>query len=337
MPVHNGQRFLRGAIESILTQSLSDLEFVIVDDASTDQTQNIINSFDDQRIRYFRLPTNSGAAAARNLALDHTCGRYVACMDADDISFPDRLQRQARFLDDHPTVGLVACGYDLVNEQGRLLIRNDWGPTDSFPINDLVVCKPYFVGAVYFFRRECIAKVGGYRVGWEMNEDYDLCVRIAEQFDIGMLGKVCYCYRLHDISTTVNQWTKAIRSVVLVRRLAAERRTYGEDRLQTMPEAKVRRFFKKYFFAYDRLQDGSLAVYHLMYARRCFKEGALKAGVDFLLKGLLANPFRSVTLRLIWQILADWRALRQLPAPGTSPLGARQVPLGRAGRAVRSC
>ncbi|MGH9429256.1 MAG: glycosyltransferase family 2 protein, partial [Terriglobia bacterium] len=155
MPVHNGERFLAEAIESILSQALSDFEFLIVDDGSTDHTRDIVLSYGDHRIRYFRLGANEGVSVARNVGIYKSCGDYIACMDSDDISMPERLERQARFLDSHTDAGLVACGYEIMDERGRNLFKNDWC-ADSFPINALVAQKPQFIGPTMFFRRQCV-------------------------------------------------------------------------------------------------------------------------------------------------------------------------------------
>jgi len=108
MPVHNGAAFLTEAINSMLNQSLKDFEFLIVDDASTDQSVAIIQGFKDPRIRLIQSPTRLKLSGALNLGLEHAEGRYVARMDADDISLPNRLEIQARFLEQNPGIGL--CG-----------------------------------------------------------------------------------------------------------------------------------------------------------------------------------------------------------------------------------
>jgi glycosyltransferase involved in cell wall biosynthesis len=108
MSVFNGERFLRGAIESILSQTYKDFEFLIIDDGSTDASTNIIASYRDSRIRSLRSERNLGLAASLNQGLASSTGQYVARMDADDISLPNRLARQVGFMQTHPHVG--ACG-----------------------------------------------------------------------------------------------------------------------------------------------------------------------------------------------------------------------------------
>jgi glycosyltransferase involved in cell wall biosynthesis len=108
MPVYNGEQFVGAAIESILRQSFSDFELLIIDDASTDRTADIVRQFDDSRIRIIRNAKNLKIVAALNLGLKEARGLYIVRMDADDVSMPHRLQMQLAFMDDHPEVG--ACG-----------------------------------------------------------------------------------------------------------------------------------------------------------------------------------------------------------------------------------
>ena len=108
MPVHNGGAFLPEAVDSILAQTFSDFEFLIIDDASTDQTVAYLQDLREPRVRFLKSEQRLRLAGALNLGLDHARGEWIARMDADDISFPDRLSRQLDFLAKHPNVGI--CG-----------------------------------------------------------------------------------------------------------------------------------------------------------------------------------------------------------------------------------
>jgi glycosyltransferase involved in cell wall biosynthesis len=311
MSTYNGERFLKEAIESVLSQTLRDFELLIVDDCSTDRTAHIIQSFEDPRIFCIKTGINSGYSAARNVGLKEARGKYIACMDHDDISLPDRLERQASFLESHPSIGLVACGYEVINEWGKPIYRNAWC-ADSFPVNEAVARKPYFIGPVYCFKRECIETVGLYRPGLDFMEDYDLCVRIAERYEVGMLGGISYKYRVHHRSSSFKKASKLTRGVILVRRLAEERRLTGTDRLSQLSEAKVRRFLRLYFYTYDRHESGFLPLLYLMYARICLLEGSWLAAAQYLTKGIRSNPLRTDTFRLAAQIFMDLREFKQL-------------------------
>jgi glycosyltransferase involved in cell wall biosynthesis len=120
MPVYNGETFLEEALLSVLTQSLRDIEVIVVDDGSTDRTPEILAYVTDPRVRVLTQP-NGGIAAALNFGVAHARGRYVARMDADDRCVPERLDRQVSFLETHPEVAAVGSSYRLIDESGAYL------------------------------------------------------------------------------------------------------------------------------------------------------------------------------------------------------------------------
>ncbi|MFQ5456478.1 MAG: glycosyltransferase family 2 protein [Nitrospirota bacterium] len=101
MGVYNGERYLKEAIGSILNQSLRDFEFIIINDGSTDKTREILEGYNDERLTIIEQEENKGLTFSLNTAMDHVRGKYIARMDADDISLPERLEKQVKFLEDH--------------------------------------------------------------------------------------------------------------------------------------------------------------------------------------------------------------------------------------------
>lgn len=126
MPAFNAERYIEAAVESILAQTFSDFEFIIVDDGSTDSSPAIMRRFAaaDTRIKVIVNKTNMRFANSANRAISIARGRYIARMDADDISAPERLEKQAAFLDENPDFVVVGSGYDTINAQGRTITRN---------------------------------------------------------------------------------------------------------------------------------------------------------------------------------------------------------------------
>ena len=108
MPVYNGEKYLKEAIDSILNQTFSDFEFIIVNDCSSDNTEDIIKSYKDNRIVYLKNEENSGVATTLNRGLDIAKGEYIARMDADDISLPKRFEKQVDFMDKNKNC--IICG-----------------------------------------------------------------------------------------------------------------------------------------------------------------------------------------------------------------------------------
>lgn len=112
MPVYNGEAYLHQAIDSILKQTFRDFEFIIIDDASTDGSEKIVNSYEDSRIKFVRNVENLGNYPSRNKGLEIATGRYICVMDADDVAYPNRLDVQYHYLESHSDVQAVGTHYD---------------------------------------------------------------------------------------------------------------------------------------------------------------------------------------------------------------------------------
>jgi hypothetical protein len=175
MPVYNGQRYLREAVDSVLRQSFQDFEFVVIDDGSTDATPSILAEFRDPRLRVFSLP-HAGLVQALNDGLARCSGDYVARMDADDISRCDRLAEQVEFLDSHPNVDVVECWCDLIDHEGVVVGCNLGGVSDDM-ILELAGGNDIVHGSI-MVRRSSLPRPPVY-VG--PAEDYRLWVRMVRE------------------------------------------------------------------------------------------------------------------------------------------------------------
>lgn len=124
MPSYNSENYIRSAISSVIDQTYTNWELIIVDDASTDMTRQVVQSFHeaDSRIKYYRLTVNSGAAIARNKAIDYAIGRYIAFLDSDDVWFPHKLSAQIRFMKDN-NYTFSCTSYTKIDENGNFLNR----------------------------------------------------------------------------------------------------------------------------------------------------------------------------------------------------------------------
>lgn len=210
LPVHDGERFLREAVESVLGQTLRALEVVAVDDGSTDGTRTILESFRDERLCIVPQP-HLGLVAALNRAAREAGARHLARMDADDVSLPDRLERQAAFLDAHPRVGLVVSGVTVIDEGGRTL-RTVVLPSDDASLRRRLLLRNPFTHGAVTMRREAFEGAGGYRAGYGANEDYDLWRRIARDWELAALPELLYLYREHPAAVTRTDVHDRVRS-----------------------------------------------------------------------------------------------------------------------------
>jgi hypothetical protein len=197
MVVCNVDRFLAESIESVLAQTFSDFEFIIVDFGSTDQSKAIISSYAarDSRIRMHEIP-NCGLAVARNASCALARGQYIAIADADDVCLPERLLWQIEFMEKHPGVGLLGGAMEWIDAKGRRLFVNG-GPTEDHEIRSALAFRNPFGQNAVMIRRDTFTFVGGYRTVFAQAEDYDLWLRISEHFQCANLKQVVVKYRVH--------------------------------------------------------------------------------------------------------------------------------------------
>jgi glycosyltransferase involved in cell wall biosynthesis len=203
MSVYNGERFLSEAVQSILGQSFSDFEFVIVDDGSTDKSSEILAQYmrRDDRIRVHRH-TNKGRAVSLNIGIELSKGRYIARMDADDVALPNRLKEQVDFMELHPEVGLLSGSYERIDAKGqpldtvRLLPRDEEIKVAMLVSN--AMCHP-----AAMFRREVAMACGGYRKVFLDADDYDLWLRMSERIQLANLEQPILRYRVHSKQASI--------------------------------------------------------------------------------------------------------------------------------------
>ena len=180
MTVYNGVSFLRDAIESVLGQTFDDFEFLIIDDASTDESVQLIRSYDDARIRLVLNSPNIGQAASLNKGLEHALGEYVARLDQDDACLPGRLEAQVKLLDERADVAIVGTWLYAIDSRGRKIRR--WCPRiDNFGAYlgtlALGLCPMWHPSVMY--RRKTILEFGGYDPAFAPADDYDLWTKVA--------------------------------------------------------------------------------------------------------------------------------------------------------------
>lgn len=227
MPVHNGERFLGEAIDSILCQSFADFELVVVDDGSTDSSSAILAGYAsrDRRMIVHRQ-ANRGSVAALNAGVGLARAPLIARLDCDDLAAPERLAIQHRFLAENAEVGLVGGDIELIDEDGRTFAAARY-PSEDDEIRDAFPRSTPFVHSAVTMRREVFERAGGYRPGFELAEDLDLWLRIAERGALANLDATVAMYRLHESQASARKLElQAIRA--LAARLSARARARGE-------------------------------------------------------------------------------------------------------------
>jgi glycosyltransferase involved in cell wall biosynthesis len=204
MPVYNSEKYLHAAVESILGQTLADFELIAIDDGSTDATTAILESFrlNDKRVIVQRHSQNQGVTAALNTGLALARGKYIARMDADDISMPDRFEKQAAFLETHPEIDILGSAVQLIDERGRNI------GVLSAPLEDLAIrwkglFSASFLHATVMLRHSVLIEHKiQYRVSRDQAQDFDFFTQLLVFAHGSNLPEPLFLYRIHSTSVT---------------------------------------------------------------------------------------------------------------------------------------
>jgi len=224
MPTYNDGAYLREAIDSILGQTFKDFEFIIINDGSTDDTEDIINSYRDNRIKYLKNETNCGNTVTRNRGMNAAMGKYIAIMDSDDISVPKRLAIQYEYLEKHPEIGILG---------GQIIFfdKNSWYythyPKDPAYVKSFMFFKNPVAQPTVMLRTKILSGYNlSYNTEYESGGDYDLWYRAAlSGVSIANLSKILLHYRQSG-----NQMSHPSNTIARVETL----KSYSRDKLSTL-------------------------------------------------------------------------------------------------------
>jgi len=270
MSVYNGEKHLRESIESILNQTSTDFEFIIVNDGSTDASPQIIKSYDDARTRIINNKKNIGLTKSLNKAIKEARGEYIARQDADDISLPNRLELQLEFLEKHPEVALLGTGIYVINENGDEIEKRIMHPN---PKKSLLKGNRFIHGSV-MFRKSVIDELGAYNETLKYSQDYELWLRMSKKYNVRNLTAPLYKLRMHRGSILSKKVEEQQMYAVLARKLAMneikeETLLDLQDNLsifyQTLNRSDKIMFHKA--VAYNHVQNNDLLSFQI----ECFK------------------------------------------------------------------
>lgn len=194
MPVFNGEAYLRDAIESILGQTFDDYEFLIIDDGSTDSSPDIVKSFSDPRIRFERYDDHCGTVHALNNGIRLSRGKYIARMDADDISLPHRLENQVRFMDAHPDTGICGSGIRII-KKGKLKNRR-YQPEFDQELKITLLFNTCFFHPTVIMKKAAIEHLL-YPKNFVYTQDYNFWTRLAPETRFANLPEILVYFREH--------------------------------------------------------------------------------------------------------------------------------------------
>ena len=203
MPVFNTEKYLKQAIDSILNQTFSDFEFLIVNDGSTDKSEEIILSYNDQRIKYLKNERNLGIVATMNKGLGYINSQYIVRMDADDISMPNRLEVQKKFMDANPQIGVCSSYYEFIGKKNELVkLYSQSDEIKAYLIFGSQICHPAAIIRTALLKAHNLI----YRSTYPHMEDYDLWYRMKDLTEFANIKIPLLKYRISDQNVTIQNY-----------------------------------------------------------------------------------------------------------------------------------
>ena len=224
MPVHDGERWLREAVDSVLAQTFGEFELLVIDDGSTDGTAGILEGCRDPRLRVARQP-RAGLTVSLNRGVRMTTAPLVARMDADDVALPERFAQQASFLDAHPEVGLLGTGCHEIAPSGEIL-RTIRPPVDYMAIRRALIRANPFVHSSVMMRRAALERVGGYDESLRVAQDYDLWMRLSRVARLANLRDPLMLRRLTPGMVSRARETERLRAELRIKGQALQSGAY---------------------------------------------------------------------------------------------------------------
>lgn len=203
MPAYNAEKYLREAIDSILSQTFTDFEFIIINDGSTDSTKDIILSYTDPRIIYLENEQNSGICVTLNKGLDAARGTYIARMDADDISLPDRFQKQVAYLSTHPEIGVLGTDIEVFGDSIQPYEFRQLHTPEECSAG--LIFNSCFAHPSVMMRRHVLESFNlRYKDKFRGLEDYELWWQLNKLCKLNNLPEILLRYRHHPGQETKN-------------------------------------------------------------------------------------------------------------------------------------
>lgn len=200
IPMYNGERYFARTIESVLAQTYSAKEIVVVDDGSRDSSREVVARYLHHSNVRLIAQENAGVAAARNAGIRAASGEYIAFLDQDDLWLPDKLARQVEYLNEHPEIALVHSNIHFIDEAGERIPDPEWSwvaPTCGQVLPELVQRNSICTCTV-LMRKSALEQAGLFRQALAPADDWDLWLRIAARHPIGFVDAVTACYRVHQ-------------------------------------------------------------------------------------------------------------------------------------------
>ena len=285
IPAYNAEKYICEAIDSVLGQTFRDFELIVLNDCSRDGTEDLILGYDDPRLVYVKNQQNMGVAATLNRGLALAKGEYVARMDADDISLPQRLEKQVQYLDAHPEVAVLGTDVETFDENGPL--HTGWSATDPKQMKVDLLFSCGLAHPSVMMCRNVVTELGGYDSAFEGLEDYHLWFRVSQEHGVTTLPDLLFRYRVHSAQVTKNPSEKYYHRLRMLKDLQLKALGIEDETVQEQ------------FYRHCRGQGGE-DISAICATAACF-EAIFKANEDKKVydEEMLKASFRSILLKYV--------------------------------------
>lgn len=283
MPAFNAGEYLVIAVQSILNQTFANFELIIIDDGSTDESFKSIAPIQDERVKLIRNRSNLGIVASRNLGLQAASAPLVACLDADDVALPSRLELQVAAFNSDPDLVLLGGSAYLIDGLGEPFGVMDV-PSNESEIRHTLYRSNKFVHSTAMIRTSAIRAIGGYPSKYHLGEDYALWLKIAASYKIANLPARLVKYRVH--SGQISQ--QSILAMWLMTRLIQKDSWANHNSL--IPPSDMLPPREPNMWASWRGKEGSLGFAYLAWAKRCTAMNDRATAVSLIERGLKTAP-----------------------------------------------
>lgn len=241
MSTYNEEKYIETSLKSLLNQTFKDFEIIIVDDASTDHTRQLIQGLQDKRIHLISNEENQGLTKNLNKALQYVTGKYIARMDGDDIAFPKRFEKQYQYMEKHPDTMLVSCYTKSFGDSDLVFAL----PDNSEVLKVRMLVRPVYAHPGFMMRRELIESGYRYNEEYRTAQDYEFASRVAEKYKIGLVPEVLLLYRVHKKQISAKAGNQQFNNADRIRKRQLERlgiqlsKTEWQDYQKLVKEEKV--------------------------------------------------------------------------------------------------
>jgi glycosyltransferase involved in cell wall biosynthesis len=316
IPTFNYAHYVRHSVESVARQSFGGFEIIVIDDGSSDQTQDVIASIECANLRYVRHEANRGLAAARNTGLALARGRYVALLDADDEMKRDNLARKVQVLEELGDVALVHGAVEPMDGAGRPLAYTKRKNNGEIRVQKLfpeVLHGDPINGSSVIAKKEAIEDVGGFDASLEYGENWDLWIRLSRRFRFAYLPEPLVRYRIHPTSMQWRAWGEG-RDLAATERIL--RKAFSEFNLERDGLDFERLYWEHY---YRRLGNQAESLPFASFAR-LFLNGAVKSPREALRSPGIKAGIKLVARGVLPQrMLLRWRFQRHVRKAAGEP------------------